>query len=113
MNEEKMIAVIMETQERVTRLEQNGFTPMDREKISGMFNVLQTLVGKITKLEEEQTHTSLHMRRIDGKLTVIEEEVAGIRVDITVLKDDVGKVNTRLGNMENDMGKVKIKLVIA
>jgi flagellar capping protein FliD len=110
MNEEKMITLVMETKERVDRLEHNGFTPADREQLTRLFTIVEALVVATAHIKEEILQINYHLRRIedkfDAKFDMLQAEFAEMKVDVTVIKEDVSM-------LKDDMVKVKTKLVIA
>ncbi len=75
MNEEKFIAIVMETQKRVEQLEQYGFTSADRERIEAIFNFAGETAVEIKDVKEEIGHVNATVKRIVDKLDVMDKRL--------------------------------------
>lgn len=92
MKEDMLITMVMETKERVEKLEENGFRPADRELLGTIVTTLDFLVNSYKRLEDEVTLIACNVRtlnddmiivkgslsKLDGRLSVVELKMASL-----------------------------------
>lgn len=109
MNEDQLISMVMETKERVDKIEYAIFT---KEEKAHLFGTLDSLVWKMNKFEEESIHYISWFQRIDANLSQLNHDVKQLNHDVKQLNHDVGQLKIGFSLLNQDMTKVKTKLQI-